>query len=340
VRIHSHNKTALLIHAALFADESAPTSRIITMLRSEKISSLSQIQVAVVTRNGQHTIRDTLNALGCSVKEQNILKILVIDNGSDDNTPDVVNSMRLPNLEVLAQKDNEGVAKAYNLALNKTVENQIPWLLLLDQDSCFFKGSLDTLVQAAQNMADKGHRIGAACPQAHCKNFPEVIHYPLKWTGKKFESIVTNDLTDPIFIDSSITSGTLYNVSALKQAGGFRENFFIDFVDHECHWRMRKSGWKIVHVKNAAIYHNLGKIQKMTENGLWVEHEPYRYYYMARNMLRGCWEMGGLQAVSAMMTEIYRHSLKIIKHGSCPSKSLFYIIKGTGHALMGKMGRL
>jgi rhamnosyltransferase len=298
------------------------------------------IHAVIVTYNGQNTICDTLKALVLSGKSQYLKKIIIMDNQSGDVTISVVKSLNWSCVEIISLKKNIGVAGAYNRALKKAVEENVSWLLFLDQDSCLAEGSLDILVQTAREMTSKGHFIAAVCPQVYCAGFPEIVHSPLKWTGKGFEPVVLGDLKEPFFIDSSITSGTLYNVEALEKAGGFRKDFFIDFVDHECHWRLQKNGSKIVYVPEAKIYHNLGKIQRITDQGLWIEHDPYRYYYMARNMFCGYFAMGGVKAVVPLALEIYRHCKKLIRYGSNPGQSIFYILKGLGHACIGRMNKL
>ncbi len=141
-------------------------------------------------------------------------------------------------------------------------------------------------------------------------------------------------------IDSTLTSGTLYSTAALLSVGGFRESYFIDFVDHECHLRLRRAGWKLWWVPGAVLYHDLGKTQRLTAQGLWIEHEPYRYYYMARNMLEGHRRLGGMGAALLLGAEIARHAWRLQRYGRRPALCAAYIGKGILHAMLGKSGRL
>jgi rhamnosyltransferase len=145
---------------------------------------------------------------------------------------------------------------------------------------------------------------------------------------------------NPLPIDSSISSGSLYRVAALQEIGGFREEYFIDFVDHECHLRLRRAGWSIWWDRESTLYHKLGKLQKMTKEGLWIEHAPFRYYYMARNMTEGYWRLGGLRALVNIEIEIFRHIGRLRRFGQDPNRCTYYIFRGLKDAFLGKSGPL
>jgi rhamnosyltransferase len=98
-------------------------------------------------------------------------------------------------------------------------------------------------------------------------------------------------------VHTSMTSGALYNLSAIVTEKGFRQDFFIDFVDHEYHMRLVSKGHKLFWVNNARINHDLGKT-KVNAVGQTVNyHEPWRYYFIGRNMFSCYLKWGGLKAV-------------------------------------------
>jgi rhamnosyltransferase len=141
-------------------------------------------------------------------------------------------------------------------------------------------------------------------------------------------------------VDSPISSGTLYRVDALKAIGGFNESYFIDFVDHDCHLRLRKAGFTLWWEKNAEMFHQLGAIQRMTDSGLWIEHEPFRYYYMARNMTEGHRRIGGLMSMLIFWRELSRHIFRLHSYSRHPYAGIYYILKGCFDAVIGKSGAL
>ncbi len=293
--------------------------------------------ILIVTFQGASTICQTIAAcLSDSLPGQDIL---IIDNASSDGTPALVKSLSCPGMRILEMEKNIGVAAAYNIGLKKAREWGKKWLFILDQDSVCQSVCLNKLLHTAQFFQDKGEKIAAVCPTVKSSIFPHIIHFPYGWDGTVFFPITGNG-TDQIRIDSTVSSGTLYSVNALVSVGGFREEYFIDFVDHDCHLRLREAGWIIMWEKKAEIYHNLGKIQRFTHEGLWIEHAPYRYYYMARNMADGFYRFGKSKAILHFASELMRHLLRLIKYGRNPYQSIYYIFRGVGDAIRKKFGKL
>jgi rhamnosyltransferase len=183
--------------------------------------------------------------------------------------------------------------------------------------------------------------VGALCPTVVNKTYPEMRHYPYCWVDGEFRPVVpASEADDMIAIDSTVSSGTLYQVEALTAVNGFCEKYFIDFVDHECHLRFRQAGFGLFWVLPARIYHCLGQRQVMTSSGLWIEHPPYRYYYMVRNMLEGTYRLGGVRASAKFGIQALTHSVRILRYGQAPWISLGYMLKGLLHAVLGRFGTL
>lgn len=303
---------------------------------------IPDVLTLIVTYEGAGTVGNLLRSFPvCS--EGKTGPLLVIDNASEDDTISVVKSLSLPRLEILGMPKNVGVSRAYNIGIERACQMGAEWLFILDQDTVCGKSCLDRLLQTGQDLIKQGEKVGAVCPTAKSQLFPDQIHYPYQWTGYRLKPILLSEsrsADDLIAVDSTINSGTLYRVEALASINGFREEYFIDFVDHECHIRLRQAGWSIWWDKRAVLFHQLGKMQKITAEGLWIEHEPFRYYYMARNMTEGYWRLGGLRAMIHFGYETYKHSKRLRRYGSAPGESIRYILKGIKDSILGKFGPL
>jgi len=297
---------------------------------------LEKLLVLIVTYNGVDTVADVLESC-----YQPGIEILVIDNASIDGTRELILKQRLPKLELISSPHNIGVAAAYNLGLKQARKRGKSWILILDQDSLITGSAIHQLYDTAQELSRKGNPVGAIFPTIRSAHFPTVIHLPYYWTGKRLLQVTASAVMEgPIPVDSSITSGTLYRVEALMATGGFCEPYFIDFVDHECHIRMRQAGWSLWWEPRAELLHRLGEIQKMTAVGLWIEHSPYRYYYMARNMTRGYRKLGGMKALFYFWLEMLRHMKRLYCYGRQPGSCYGYILKGVLDGLRGIDGPL
>ena len=297
------------------------------------------VLILIVSHNGAFTIATTLNHC---LKYNPSVPVLVIDNASTDDTPATLQSVISPRVTIKNAHRNLGVGAAFNLCLDEAVRRQISWLMILDQDSLLSPQMLTRLIETGEELMTKTGSVAMVCPTVRSRKFPDIIHYPMNWTGRGFVAVTGEGkaLEEPISVDTSISSGSLYRVTALNGIGGFNEGYFIDFVDHDCHLRLKQAGYTMWWERRAELRHDLGKIQRMTPEGLWIEHEPFRYYYMARNMLNGYWRFGGLRAVLALSVEIWRHMARLRRYGTRSNACNRFIRKGVMDAVLGKMGPL
>jgi rhamnosyltransferase len=83
-----------------------------------------------------------------------------------------------------------------------------------------------------------------------------------------------------------ITSGSLLNLAAWQQLGPFREDFFIDEVDHEYAIRLRRNGWQVKLTRRVLMDHAMGSPCRHRLGGwhpVLSHHSALRRYYMVRN---------------------------------------------------------
>ncbi len=299
-----------------------------------------EVLVLIVTHNGADTIRDVFHALPLALAGVS-QRTLIVDNNSGDHTKRLVENEAGPALEIISSKINMGVAAAYNLGLKQALKENIRWMFILDQDTICAGDCLRILLEAAQRLEKDNKRVGALCSTPRCSKHPDIIHYPYYWRNGKFSPVVDETSQSSIHpVDSSITSGTLYNTQALDEVEGFREEYFIDFVDHECHLRLKDHGWGMWWAVRSEVFHNLGYIQKMVDGRLWIEHKPFRYYYMARNMTEGYYRLGGVKSLFYFWVEALRQMRRIRQVSTSSKECSHFFMKGIFHALQGKSGPL
>lgn len=299
-----------------------------------------EILILIVSYNGGATIESTVR--NCLATTRNI-PVLVVDNASTDTTMAILHGIEDARLHVFPRRVNAGLGAAYNAGIAKAVSLGAEWLYILDQDSLAEPECLERLVQTAAGMLRNEEPVAAVAPTIRSRFYPEIIHYPLKWNGKQLISVcngLEGNGSGPVRVDSPISSGTLYRVEALTAIQGFRESYFIDFIDHECHLRLIRAGYSLWWDPRAVVYHRLGSIQRMTASGFWIEHPAYRYYYMARNMTEGYYRLGGLSALMCFWQEAVRHMKRLYDNGRYPYASICYILRGCCDAVIGKSGPL
>lgn len=111
------------------------------------------VDVVIPVFNG----RDTIRAALVSVLEQQgdcVDRIIVVDDGSSDDTPQVVQGLGSPLVE-LVSTPNQGVASARNLGIELSTAE---WVAFLDADDVWMLGKLQAQLAAAQE-----HGAGFVC---------------------------------------------------------------------------------------------------------------------------------------------------------------------------------
>ena len=217
--------------------------------------------------------------------------------------------------------DNEGIAKDLNTITQWAIEHGYEYVLTMDQDSAFQPGDfpkyLDIVSQNDQN------NIGLWTPA-------------YKNTGSK--SLLEKEIT--------MTSGSIVKTSVIKVYGFFSEELFIDLVDSEYCFRIRKNGYRIIQASPIVLKHQLG-YKKVNKWGIvTINYSALRTYYIVRNwflvyrqypeqLLAAC----GPKRKFYTYTLLYR-SVKIILFEDHKIDKLKALFLGIYHGLCGKGGKV
>jgi rhamnosyltransferase len=187
-----------------------------------------------------------------------------------DNTPGGSGTIIAENPKIIrmGMNENMGIGKALNEAVKYAMANDFTYLLTMDQDSRFEAGHdkkyIDIITQTDQEAIFGPNYI---------------IHGQ---TLFKVEDSFIN-------AESTMTSGSLFPVNIFKRIGLFREDFFIDAIDHEFCLRARQNKIRILIIPQVLLFHQAG-YQKKKHKFLWKtffpnEYSPVRSYYIIRNGL-------------------------------------------------------
>ena len=173
---------------------------------------------------------------------QECQKVVVVDNGSA-NFEDIVQLVeKFENSYIIKNESNFGIAKALNQVFHEAAKQNYDWVLTLDQDTVIPDNLMERYSQAISNVHIN---LAIICPQ---------IHDDL--SGKTWP--VLNENERERCVEKCITSASLNNVKMWDAVGGFDEKLFIDEVDHDYCYRVRKSKGEILLVDNVTINHTIG----------------------------------------------------------------------------------
>ena len=193
--------------------------------------------------------------------------VYLVDNGSGniDEVLELLKKYKKSKISVICNAKNHGIAKALNQLASAAQKDGYEWLLTLDQDSV----SPCNIIEEFEKYITY-QDIGILCPVIYDRN--------------KGEEIKAKE--GSIEIDECITS--LLNIKAWNKIGGFDENLFIDGVDFDICYRLKKNGYKILCIQSVVLLHELGHIEYhrfLFWRVLVKNHSAFRKYYIARNII-------------------------------------------------------
>lgn len=226
---------------------------------------------------------------------------------------------------LLSNQENFGIAKALNQAAVYAIENKFQWLLTMDQDSFFEKGSLKRMKEFITTTKEA---VGVVSP----------FHLTPKSKLPQFKEVTTQ-------LRFTMTSGNLLNLEVYNKCGAFDEKLFIDSVDHEYCLRLRKNGYPIIRVNAATLHHTLGDIAYhpfLFFRFKTTNHSPDRRYYIARNRLYVMFKYlyFDFKFFRREFGHYCKDFLRVIFLEERKKEKLLAIIKGTVHFMIGRFGKL
>ena len=192
-----------------------------------------------------------------------------------DNTPEAVPpSLKLRaawgnRLHYIVNCANRGVAAALDQGLEYALQQGLPWLLTLDQDTQCYPDMVGILGRAYERCQPRPAVVGS--------NYFDPLNHRLK--------VQVDDEAESLEQKTVITSGCLVNACVARRVKGFREDYFIDQLDHEFCLRVRANGYRVVITRQPAMAHSVGRPGgvRLPFVGLLPNHPPVRKYYIARN---------------------------------------------------------
>lgn len=193
-----------------------------------------------------------------------------------DNTPDKASDVPLEKsfhntgqVYLIENRANLGISTALNQGLEHAMQAGCKWILTLDQDTECYPDMVDTLLRVANACQPNAAVIGG--------------NYLDPRNGKCFVPIAGAE--DFLEQTTVITSGCLVAAGVAAAIGGFRDDYFIDQVDHEFCLRMRARGHKVIISRKPVMNHSVGRPggARLPLLGVLPNHPPVRKYYIARN---------------------------------------------------------
>ena len=226
----------------------------------------SNVCVVVVTYQPKGDLFEKLGSL-----RDHVARIVIVDNASDRTTLRARASATNGAIELMENDDNIGQAAALNQGFRAAIAHGFPWVLCLDQDSTP-STHLMAILREVYEAYDGLKPVGIISSGF---GIPPISGIEPSFGDRPYSEVHT-----------AITSGSLISVEAFERASGFREDFFIDSVDHEFSFRLLELGYAVLLTRKEGLQHEIGAPAR--RRFLWKKiatsnHSAARRYYMSRN---------------------------------------------------------
>lgn len=257
--------------------------------------------------------------------------VIIVDNGSPSVAVDDMlhNQAMLPQVLLATNQTNLGIATALNQGAELAIQQGFEWIVTFDQDTLVFPDLLATLLEVHEKSGGGNVMIGSNYWDAH----------------RKRDFIQCKNNTQTYFLDRKtlITSGTLLSLSLFKAIGLFREDYFIDSVDHEFCLRARENGYRILISCRPVMSHRIGTHIKSTgwlRQCIPFNHSPARKYFIARNIIATIKSYFLREPVWSVRqgARLLSDFASILLFESDKLKKTTAFMVGIAHGITGKMG--
>src|SRR5690554_1213712 len=211
-------------------------------------SGFPVIIAIVVTYNGSQWVNKCFGSL---VDSSIPLKVLAIDNGSSDNTVEIVRK-NFPEIAIIETGKNLGFGKANNLGLKRAVEENADYIFLLNQDAWVENDTIEKLVDAERN----NPVYGIISPIEYFRPGVLDIKFQKYYAPKELLENIEQKSTK-IYKTSFVNAAAwLIPIKTIKLIGGFDSIFahYGEDVDY-CN-RLFKHQFFVGIVSSAIYYHD------------------------------------------------------------------------------------
>lgn len=198
-----------------------------------------------------------------SIKKSDLSEsvLLVIDNGSTDNSLDILRKS-FPNINIVETGRNLGFASGYNFGMNSALETDAEAILIINNDTLVPPSFLLPLLKTLESSPS----VGAVSPKTYQADGKHIW-----WAGGKIDlsfgrliNIGAGKLDSDQFnkiVECDYLSGVciLFKREVLEKVGLFDERFVHTCEDDDIAIRIRKAGYKLLMVPESKLIHKVSQ---------------------------------------------------------------------------------
>ncbi|MBC7333540.1 MAG: glycosyltransferase family 2 protein, partial [Actinobacteria bacterium] len=244
---------------------------------------LPKVSVVIVNYNGEKYIKNCIESIGKVNYDSQKIEIVVIDNGSNDNSVNLIRE-NFPQVTLITNKKNIGFAPAVNMGaraasgkyvaiINNDIVVDRNWLIELVKA---VNGDSEVVCAGSKVLNADGTKIDFVGGMVNFEGKGFQIDY-----GKPVSEDIHNQEMYYLFANGS---SMLVDREVFLEVGGFDEDFFAYYEDVDFGWRLWVLGYKVVFVPTSIVYHvHHGTSKAFSEDKLRFLKERNSLYSVFKN---------------------------------------------------------
>ncbi|PNU18899.1 hypothetical protein C2E25_15150 [Geothermobacter hydrogeniphilus] len=262
-------------------------------------------------------------------------KIVVVDNASNDGSPDAVREAFPSSVTLLETGSNLGGTGGFNVGMDYGIQNEFDFLWLLDNDAIVETDSLKNLVSAALSSPEVGI-VGSRILNAEDPSFLVKLGANIDWKYGHVRSVMQNARDREMSarflnVDYVPFCSALISRRCVLQTGPLDERFFLYWDDSDFCIRAGKAGFRTIVALSSRVYH-----PSFTEKG-----RSQNYYLVRNTFLFFAKHLQGLNfftTISHVLSRFFK--MAVFAKLTDDSQSYAVIKGGVFDFLYGRFGRI
>lgn len=248
------------------------------------------LAVIVPNYNGKKFLKNCFESIK---RQNNILEVVIIDNGSDDGSVEFIKEY-YPEYILIENKENLGFSSAVNQGIKRS---SAEYCFLLNNDVELESNCSSELLKCIET-DEKIFAVASKMVQFQDRDKLDDAgdeYTVLGWTKKVGEGKSSKLYSHDREIFSACAGAALYRRSIFDTIGYFDENFFAYMEDVDIGYRARIHGFKCVYCSDAVVYHrvsatsgsryNAFKIRLSARNNIYVPYKNMPWPQLVLNLI-------------------------------------------------------
>jgi GT2 family glycosyltransferase/glycosyltransferase involved in cell wall biosynthesis len=221
---------------------------------SRTADQLPSVSVVIVNLDGRALLSDCLDALSAQDYPDDLTEIILVDNGSSDDSVPFVRE-RYPGVRIIEAGRNLGFAGGSNLGVRAA---RGKYVALINNDARAAEDWLSVLAGALDRRPD----YACACAKILTQDGSGIdfVGVALNLYGRAFQvdqglpaTAVPSD--EPRDVLAPCGGAMMMRKDIFEEVGGFDEDYVAYYEDVDLGWRLWLYGYKVVYVPEAVVYH-------------------------------------------------------------------------------------